>query len=65
MNLQKRLNDLVDNHILRVVEEAGEELYQLDRWEWSDLIGSYSHTILENKEDVPLNVRQLVRYVLR
>jgi hypothetical protein len=65
MNLQKRLNDLVDNRIIKVVESSSEELYQLDRWEWSDLIGSYSHTILGNKEDVPLNVRQLVRYVLR
>ncbi len=65
LNLQKRLNDLVDNRILKVVESSGEELYQLDSWEKSDLISSYSHTILGNKEDVPLNVRQLVRYVLR
>jgi hypothetical protein len=65
MHLQKRLNDLVDNRILKVVESSGEELYQLDSWEKSDLISSYSHTILGNKEDVPLDVRQLVRYVLR
>jgi hypothetical protein len=65
LNLQKRLNDLVDNRILKVVESSGEELYQLDSWEKSDLISSYSHTILGNKEDVPLDVRQLVRYVLR
>ena len=65
MNLQKRLNDLVDNRILKVVESSGEELYQVDSWENSDLISSYSHTILGNKEDVPLNVKQLVRYVLR
>jgi len=65
MNLQKRLNDLVDNRILKVVVSSGEELYQLDSWEKSDLISSYSHTILGNKEDVPLDVRQLVRYVLR
>ena len=65
MDLQKRLNDLVDNRILKVVVSSGEELYQLDSWEKSDLISSYSHTILGNKEDVPLDVRQLVRYVLR
>jgi len=46
MNLQKRLNDLVDNRILKVVVSSGEELYQLDSWEKSDLISSYSHTIL-------------------
>jgi len=65
MDLQKRLNDLVDKRILKVVESSGEERFQLDSWENSDLLSSYSHTILGNKEDVPLNVKQLVRHVLR
>ena len=65
MALQKRLNDFVDRRILKTIESQNEELYQLDHWEWSDSIGAYTNTILGNKDEVPLNVRQLVRYVLR
>ncbi|MHA2288172.1 MAG: hypothetical protein ACXABG_05245 [Promethearchaeota archaeon] len=65
LDLQRRLNDYVDKRIVKVIETPEEELYQLDRWEWSDLIGSYTNTILGNKEEVPLDIRQLVRYILR
>ncbi|MHA2175262.1 MAG: hypothetical protein ACXACP_11965 [Candidatus Hodarchaeales archaeon] len=65
MDLQKQLNEFLDQHIIKVIESGDEELYQLDRWSWSDQIGSYTNTILGNKEDVPLDIRQLVRYVLK
>ena len=65
MDLQKQLNEFLDQHIVKVVESGDEELYQLDRWSWSDQIGSYTNTILGNKEEVPLDIRQLVRYVLK
>ncbi|MCK5347404.1 MAG: hypothetical protein KAR20_28535, partial [Candidatus Heimdallarchaeota archaeon] len=65
LDLQKRLNDFVDKRILKTIESQNEELYQLDHWEWSDSIGAYTNTILGNKDEVPLNIRQLVRYVLR
>ncbi|MHA1972235.1 MAG: hypothetical protein ACTSW1_04535 [Candidatus Hodarchaeales archaeon] len=66
LELQKRLNDFVNRHILKVeVSNEGEEYYSLDRWQWSDLIGSYTTTLLSNKELVPLEIRQLVRNVLR
>jgi hypothetical protein len=65
LDLQRRLNDYVDQRIIKVIDSPEEELYQLDRWEWSDLIGSYTNTILGNKEGVPLDIKQLVRYILR
>ncbi len=65
LDLQRRLNDYVDRRIIKVIESPEEELYQLDRWEWSDLIGSYTNTILGNKEGIPLDIKQLVRYILR
>ena len=65
IDLQKQLNEFVDQHIVKVVVSGDEELYQLDRWSWSDQIGSYTNTILGNKEEVPLDIRQIVRYVLK
>lgn len=66
MDLQKSLNDFVDRKILKVeISNEGEELYQIDRWQKSDLIGSYITTLLGNKDLVPLEIRQLVRSVLR
>jgi len=66
MDLHKRLNDFVDRRILKVeVSPEGEELYRIDRWQQSDLISSYITTLLGNKELVPLEIRQLIRTVLR
>ena len=66
LELQKTLNDYVNKHILKIEMSAdGEERYQIDRWQHSDLIGSYTTTLLGNKELVPLKIRQLVRNVLR
>jgi hypothetical protein len=65
LDLTRKLNEYIDRRIIKVIETPEEELYQLDRWEWSDLIGSYTNTILGNKEGVPLDVKQLVRYILR
>lgn len=66
MDLYKRLNDFVDRKILKVeISPDGEELYRIDRWQQSDLISSYITTLLGNKELVPLEIRQLIRKVLR
>ncbi|MFX0122922.1 MAG: hypothetical protein ACFFAE_04735 [Candidatus Hodarchaeota archaeon] len=66
MDLHKRLNDFVDRKILKVeISPDGEELYRIDKWQQSDLISSYITTLLGNKEIVPLEIRQLVRNVLR
>lgn len=66
VELQKTLNDYVNKHILKIeMSTDGEEFYQIDRWQHSDLIGSYTTTLLGNKELVPLKIRQLVRNVLR
>ena len=66
MDLQRRLNDFVDRNILRVeISPEGEELYMIDRLQRSDLISSYITTLLGNKDVVPLEIRQLVRNVLR
>lgn len=65
MDLQKRLNDFVDRRVLKVrVSSDGEEVYSIDRFQWSDLIASYTNTLLSNKELVPLEIRQQVRSVL-
>ncbi len=65
IDLQRRLNDYVDRNILKVeISPEGEELYQIDQWQQSDLIGSYITTLLGNKSLVPLKIRQLVRNVL-
>jgi hypothetical protein len=65
MDLLKVLNDYVNKRILKIeISSDGEELYQIDRWQHSDLIGSYTTTLLGNKELVPLKIRQLVRNVL-
>lgn len=66
MDLHKLLNDYVNKLILKIeVSSDGEELYKIDRWHHSDIIGSYTTTLLGNKELVPLELRQLVRSVLR
>jgi len=66
VELQKTLNDYVNKNILKIeMSTDGDELYQIDRWQHSDLIGSYTTTLLGNKELVPLKIRQLVRNVLR
>ncbi|MFX0014542.1 MAG: hypothetical protein ACFE98_08105 [Candidatus Hermodarchaeota archaeon] len=66
MDLHKRLNDFVDRNILKLeISAGGEELYQIDRLQKSDLIGDYITTLLGNKELVPLEIRQMVRNVLR
>ncbi len=66
MDLHKLLNDYVNKLILKIeVSSNGEELYKIDRWHHSDIIGSYTTTLLGNKELVPLELRQLVRSVLR
>ena len=66
LELQGCLNEFVNRHILKVTTSShGEEIYSLDRWQWSDLIGSYTTTLLSDKENVPLEVRQLVRSVLK
>jgi hypothetical protein len=66
MDLHKRLNDFVDRRILKVdISPNGEELYRIDRLQQSDLISSYITTLLGNKELVPLEIRQLIRNVLR
>ncbi|UCG03604.1 MAG: hypothetical protein JSW11_06370 [Candidatus Heimdallarchaeota archaeon] len=66
MDLHKRLNDFVDRKILKVeISPDGEELYRIDRWQQSDLISGYITTLLGNKEIVPLEIRQLIRNVLR
>lgn len=66
MDLQRRLNDFVDRNILKVeISPEGEELYQIDRLQRSDLIGGYITTLLGNKDQVPLEIRQLVRNILR
>jgi hypothetical protein len=66
MDLHKRLNDFVDRRILKVeLSPEGEELYRIDRWQQSDLISNYITTLLGNKELVPLEIRQLVRKILR
>ncbi|NHJ00551.1 MAG: hypothetical protein EAX86_00335 [Candidatus Heimdallarchaeota archaeon] len=65
-NLTKKLNDFVDNRILKVIiSSTGEELYQLDTTEWRDRNRSYKDALLGNKDFVPLEIRQLVRQVLR
>jgi hypothetical protein len=65
MELQKRLNDFVDRRVLKVgVSSDGEEVYSIDRFQWSDLIASYTNTLLSNKDLVPLEIRQQVRSVL-
>ncbi len=65
-NLTKKLNDFIDNRILKVtISSSGEELYQLDTTEWRDRNRSYKDALLGNKEFVPLEIRQLVRQVLR
>ncbi len=65
MDLQKLLNDYVNKRILKIeISSEGEEIYQIDRWQHSDLIGSYTTTLLGNKELVPLKIRQIVRNVL-
>ncbi|MFX0085271.1 MAG: hypothetical protein ACFFAU_06325 [Candidatus Hodarchaeota archaeon] len=65
MDLQKLLNDYVNKRILKIeISPEGEEIYQIDRWQHSDLIGSYTTTLLGNKELVPLKIRQIVRNVL-
>ncbi len=66
LELQKRLNDFVDKHILKSrINPEGEETYSLDQLAWSDLISAYTTTLLSNKDLVPLEVRQQVRSVLR
>ncbi|MHA2223660.1 MAG: hypothetical protein ACXAC8_00400 [Candidatus Hodarchaeales archaeon] len=66
IDLHKRLNDFVSQNILKVeISPEGEELYSIDRLQRSDLIGGYITTLLGNKELVPLEIRQLVRRVLR
>ena len=66
MDLQRRLNDFSDRNILKIkLSPEGEELYQLDNYQQSDLIRGYITTLLGNKEFVPLKIRQLVRNVLR
>ncbi len=66
MDLHKRLNDFVDRRILKVdISPDGEELYRIDRLQQSDLISSYIITLLGNKELVPLEIRQLIRNILR
>lgn len=66
LDLHKRLNDFVDRRILKVESSPdGEELYRIDRWQQSDLISNYITTLLGNKELIPLEIRQLVRNILR
>jgi hypothetical protein len=66
LDLQKRLNDYIDKHILKYeVNSEGEEVYSIDQLEWSDLISNYTTILLSNKDLVPLEVRQQVRSVLR
>jgi hypothetical protein len=65
MDLQRRLNDFVDRRILKTIESQNETLYQIDQLEWADNLRAYTNRILGNKEDVPLDVRQIVRNVLR
>ena len=66
MDLQRRLNDFLDRNILKImISPEGEELYNLDNYQQSDLIRGYITTLLGNKEFVPLKIRQLVRNVLR
>ncbi|MFW9856052.1 MAG: hypothetical protein ACFFFG_13440 [Candidatus Thorarchaeota archaeon] len=65
MELQRRLNDFVDKHILKVDMTAeGEEVYSIDRLNWSDQISAYRDIILGNK-GAPLEIRQQIRSVLR
>ena len=61
MDLQKRLNDFVDRRILKIVESANDELYQIDNQEMNDLIRAYTHTILGNKTADTLDARHLLR----
>lgn len=66
MDLQKRLNDFVDRRVLKLeVTPDGEEVYSIDRFQWSDLIASYTNMLLSDKDLVPLEIRQQVRSVLR
>ncbi|MFX0051159.1 MAG: hypothetical protein ACFE8U_07695 [Candidatus Hermodarchaeota archaeon] len=66
MDLQKRLNDFVDKRVLKAeITPHGEEVYSIDRFQWSDLIASYTNMLLSNKDLVPLELRQQVRSVLR
>jgi hypothetical protein len=65
MELQKRLNDFVDKHILEVdITDEGEEVYTIDHLSWSDQITAYRDIILGNKA-TPLEIRQQIRSVLR